>query len=156
MTDQLQPGDHAPAFDLASDGEKNLSSSDLQGKTVVLYFYPKDDTPGCTNQAKGFSALSADLAKAGAVVIGVSKDSVASHKRFRAKHELTIALGSDPEGATIEAYGAWVEKSMYGRSYMGIERSTFLIDGSGVVRKVWRKVKVPGHAEAVLAEIKAL
>jgi peroxiredoxin Q/BCP len=156
MTDQLQPGDHAPAFDLASDGEKNLSSSDLQGKKVVLYFYPKDDTPGCTNQAKGFSALSTELAKAGAVVIGVSKDSVASHKRFRAKHELTIALGSDPEGATIEAYGAWVEKSMYGRSYMGIERSTFLIDGTGVVRKVWRKVKVPGHAEAVLAEIKAL
>ena len=103
MTDQLQPGDHAPAFDLASDGEKNLSSSDLQGKIVVLYFYPKDDTPGCTNQAKGFSALSADLAKAGAVVIGVSKDSVASHKRFRAKYDLTIALGSDPEGTTIEA-----------------------------------------------------
>jgi len=156
MTDQLQPGDRAPAFDLASDGEKNLTLSDLQGKNVVLYFYPKDDTPGCTNQAKGFSALSADLTKAGAVVIGVSKDSLASHKRFRAKHDLTIALGSDPEGTTIEAYGAWVEKSMYGRSYMGIERSTFLIDGSGVVRKVWRKVKVPGHAEAVLAEIKAL
>jgi len=156
MTDQLQPGDRAPAFDLASDGEKNLSSNDLQGKTIVLYFYPKDDTPGCTNQAKGFSALSADFAKAGPVVIGVSKDSVASHKRFRAKHDLTIALGSDPEGTTIEAYGAWVEKSMYGRSYMGIERSTFLIDSSGVVRKIWRKVKVPGHVEAVLAEIKAL
>ena len=156
MTDQLQPGDRAPAFDLASDSEKNLTLSDLQGKNVVLYFYPKDDTPGCTNQAKGFSALSGDLTKAGAVVIGVSKDSLASHKRFRAKHDLTIALGSDPEGTTIEAYGAWVEKSMYGRSYMGIERSTFLIDGTGVVRKVWRKVKVPGHAEAVLAEIQAL
>ena len=156
MTDQLQPGDHAPAFDLASDSDKNLSSSDLKGKTIVLYFYPKDDTPGCTNQAKGFSALSEDLAKAGAVVIGVSKDSLASHKRFRAKHELTILLGSDPEGLTIAAYGAWVEKSMYGRSYMGIERSTFLIDSAGVVRKVWRKVKVPGHAEAILAEIKAL
>jgi len=156
MTDQLQPGDHAPAFDLATDGEKNLSLSDLQGKTVVLYFYPKDDTPGCTNQAKGLSALSEDLAKAGAVVIGVSKDSLASHKRFRAKHDLTIVLASDPEGKTIEAYGAWVEKSMYGRSYMGIERSTFLIDGSGVVRKIWRKVKVPGHAQAVLTEINAL
>jgi peroxiredoxin Q/BCP len=156
MTDQLQPGDHAPAFDLATDGEKNLSSSDLQGKTVVLYFYPKDDTPGCTNQAKGLSALSEDLAKAGAVVIGVSKDSLASHKRFRAKHDLTIVLASDPEGTTIEAYGAWVEKSMYGRSYMGIERSTFLIDGSGVVRKIWRKVKVPGHAQAVLTVINAL
>ena len=156
MTDQLQPGDRAPAFDLASDSEKNLTLSDLQGKNVVLYFYPKDDTPGCTNQAKGFSALSADLTKVGAVVIGVSKDSLASHKRFRTKHDLTIALGSDPEGTTIEAYGAWVEKSMYGRSYMGIERSTFLIDGTGVVRKVWRKVKVPGHAEAVLAEIQAL
>ena len=156
MTDQLQPGDRAPAFDLASDGEKNLTLADLQGKIVVLYFYPKDDTPGCTNQAKGFSALSEDLAKANAVVIGVSKDSVASHKRFRAKHDLTIALGSDPEGGTIEAYGAWVEKSMYGRNYMGIERSTFLIDAGGVVRKVWRKVKVPGHADAVLAEIKSL
>mgnify|MGYP006147132627 CR=1 FL=1 len=155
MTDQLQPGDHAPAFDLASDGENNLSSSDLKGKTVVHYFYPQDDTPGCTNQAKAFSALSADLAKAGAVVIGVSKDSVASHKRFRAKHELTIALGSDPEGATIEAYGAWVEKSMYGRSYMGIERSTFLIDGSGVVRKIWRKVKVPGHVDEVLEFVRS-
>ncbi|MEY4255385.1 MAG: hypothetical protein RLZZ141_612 [Pseudomonadota bacterium] len=156
MTDQLQPGDRAPAFDLASDGEKNLTLADLQGKIVVLYFYPKDDTPGCTNQAKGFSALSEDLAKANAVVVGVSKDSVASHKRFRAKHDLTIALGSDPEGGTIEAYGAWVEKSMYGRNYMGIERSTFLIDAGGVVRKVWRKVKVPGHADAVLAEIKSL
>ena len=156
MTDQLQPGDRAPAFDLACDGEKNLSSAELPGKIVVLYFYPKDDTPGCTNQAKGFSALSEELAKAGAVVIGVSKDSTASHKRFRAKHDLTIALGSDPEGTTIETYGAWVEKSMYGRTYMGIERSTFLSDAAGVVRKVWRKVKVPGHAEAVLAEIKAL
>lgn len=156
MTDQLQPGDRAPAFDLASDGEKNLTLADLQGKIVVLYFYPKDDTPGCTNQAKGFSALSEDLAKANAVVVGVSKDSVASHKRFRAKHDLTIALGSDPEGGTIEAYGAWVEKSMYGRNYMGIERSTFLIDAGGVVRKVWRKVKVPGHADAVLGEIKSL
>lgn len=156
MTDQLQPGDRAPAFDLASDGEKNLCLNDLQGKIVVLYFYPKDDTPGCTNQAKDFSALSDELAKAGAVVIGVSKDSVASHKRFRTKHDLTIALGSDPVGTTIEAYGAWVEKSMYGRNYMGIERSTFLIDSTGMVRKVWRKVKVPGHADAVLTEIKGL
>jgi thioredoxin-dependent peroxiredoxin len=156
MTDQLQPGDRAPAFDLASDGEKNLILSDFQGKNVVLYFYPKDDTPGCTNQAKGFSALSDQFAASGTVVIGVSKDSLASHKRFRAKYELTIALGSDPEGATLEAYGAWVEKSMYGRQYMGIERSTFLIDATGVLRKIWRKVKVPGHAEAVLAEIKGL
>lgn len=156
MTDQLQPGDRAPAFDLTSDGEKNLVLSDFQGKTVVLYFYPKDDTPGCTNQAKDFSALSDQFAASGAVVIGVSKDSLASHKKFRTKHELTIALGSDPEGTTIEAYGAWVEKSMYGRVYMGIERSTVLIDGAGVVRKVWRKVKVPGHAQAVLTEIKAL
>jgi thioredoxin-dependent peroxiredoxin len=156
MTDQLQPGDRAPAFDLASDGDKNLILSDFQGKKVVLYFYPKDDTPGCTNQAKDFSALLDQFADSGAVVIGVSKDSLASHKKFRNKHDLTIALGSDPEGTTIEAYGAWVEKSMYGRVYMGIERSTVLIDGAGLVQKVWRKVKVPGHAQGVLTEIKGL
>ena len=156
MTEQLQPGDRAPEFILATDGAKSVSLSGLAGKTVVLYFYPKDDTPGCTTEAKGFSAAAADFEAANAVVIGVSKDSVASHDKFKSKQDLSIILGSDPEGQTIEAYGAWVEKSMYGRTYMGIERSTVLIDAAGTVQKVWRKVKVAGHVAAVLEAVRAL
>jgi peroxiredoxin Q/BCP len=155
MTQELQPGDKAPDFDLATDTGR-VSLSGLKGKTVVLYFYPKDDTTGCTSQALQFSSEVEEFAKAGAVIVGVSKDSVASHAKFRKKHDLTIELAADPAGETVEAYGAWVEKSMYGRKYMGIERATFLIDGEGVVRQVWRKVKVPGHIKAVLTAVQAL
>lgn len=152
---ELDAGAEAPDFEMAgADGPVRLA--DYAGKALVLYFYPKDDTSGCTKEAQEFSALSADFAAAGAAVLGVSKDSVASHGKFTAKYGLSVPLGSDPEGATLEAYGAWVEKSMYGRKYMGIERSTFLIDGAGVIRRVWRKVKVPGHAAEVLAAVKAL
>ena len=122
----------------------------------MLYFYPKDDTSGCTREAQDFAAAYPAFQAAGVEVVGVSKDSVASHDRFKAKHGLPFPLASDEAGAVVEAYGAWVEKSMYGRSYMGIDRSTFLIDGQGRVREVWRKVKVPGHVEAVLAAAKDL
>jgi peroxiredoxin Q/BCP len=121
----------------------------------VLYFYPKDDTTGCTNEAKDFSALAPQFAKAGAAVVGASKDSVKSHEKFTAKYGLTIPLGSDPEAKTIEAFESWVQKKLYGREYMGIDRSTFLIE-RGVIRQIWRKVKVAGHAQAVLDAVKAL
>ncbi|HVY34781.1 MAG TPA: peroxiredoxin [Caulobacteraceae bacterium] len=152
----LDPGAKAPDFDLPTDGGANASLKALAGKKVVLYFYPKDDTSGCTSEAKAFSEAKSEFDKAGAIVIGVSKDSVASHAKFRAKYDLTIALGSDVEGKVVEAYGSWIEKSMYGRKYMGIDRSTFLIDGQGVLRSVWRKVKVPGHAQDVLKAVQAL
>ncbi len=152
----LDVGAKAPEFDLATDGGGHITLDGLKGRTVVLYFYPKDDTTGCTNEAKDFTAAKAEFDKAGAVVIGVSKDSVASHAKFRKKYDLDIELGSDPEGAVVEAYGSWVEKSLYGRKYMGIDRSTFLIDGSGVLRRLWRKVKVPGHAAAVLEAVRSL
>jgi len=154
MTD-LSPGDKAPDFDLAADGGGRVKLSDYAGKWLVLYFYPKDDTPGCTTEAIGFSAALDDFAAAGAVVVGVSKDSVKRHDNFKAKHSLTIALGADPEGEMIERYGVWVEKSLYGRKYMGIDRATFLIGPDGTVRQVWRKVKVPGHVEAVLAALRS-
>ena len=151
----VNAGDRAPDFDLpADDGQVCLAG--LEGKKVVLYFYPKDDTSGCTNEAKAFTQAADGFARADAVVVGVSKDSVASHARFRAKYALSPRLGSDANGDVIERYGVWVEKNMYGRKYMGIERSTFLIDGAGVVRRVWRKVKVPGHAAEVLAAAEAL
>jgi peroxiredoxin Q/BCP len=147
----------APAPDFAMPGEDGpISLSALKGKIVVLYFYPKDDTSGCTSEAKAFTEAAGDFAAAGAVVVGVSKDSVASHGKFRAKYGLTPLLGSDADGDVVERYGVWVEKNMYGRKYMGIERATFLIDGAGVVRRVWRKVKVPGHAAEVLAAAQAL
>lgn len=146
----------APAadFELAgADGPMKLS--DFKGKALVLYFYPKDDTSGCTKEAQEFSALAAEFAKAGVSLIGVSKDSVASHAKFTAKYDLAVPLGSDPEGAVIERYGSWVEKNMYGRKYMGIERSTFLIQ-DGRVARIWRKVKVPGHAAEVLKAAQSL
>jgi peroxiredoxin Q/BCP len=147
-------GDKAPDFTLETkDGPVSLA--DFAGKTLVLYFYPKDDTPGCTREAQDFSSLADEYAKAGVSVIGVSKDSVKRHTNFAAKYELAIPLGSDPEGATIAAYGSWVEKSLYGRQYMGIDRSTFLIR-DGAVKKIWRKVKVANHAAQVLAAAKAL
>jgi peroxiredoxin Q/BCP len=148
-------GAKAPDFDMPTD-TGSISLQALSGKTVVLYFYPKDDTPGCTNEAKDFSALKAEFDAAGAVVVGASKDTVPKHGKFRAKYGLTMPLGSDADGHVIEDYESWVEKSMYGKSYMGIDRSTFLIDGQGVIRKIWRKVKVPGHAAEVLAAVKAL
>jgi len=154
-TGELKAGDRAPDFDMPGDtGPVSLAA--LKGKTVVLYFYPKDDTSGCTAEAQGFTAAAADFAAAGAVVVGVSKDTAAKHAKFRAKYDLAPLLGSDAEGDVVERYGAWVEKSMYGRKYMGIDRSTFLIDKTGVVRRIWRKVKVPGHVAEVLAAAKSL
>ena len=148
-------GSKAPDFSLeTADGPVKLG--DFAGRTLVLYFYPKDDTTGCTNEAKAFTELSGEFAKAGATVLGVSKDSLKSHEKFAAKYGLKVKLGSDPEGAVIEGYGSWVEKSLYGRKYMGIDRSTFLIDSQGVIRRVWRKVKVPGHVAAVLEAAQAL
>ena len=152
----LEAGSKAPEFELQTDDAGTLTLKGLSGKTVALYFYPKDDTPGCTNEAKDFSALKAEFDKAGAVVIGVSKDTVAKHAKFRAKYELTVPLGSDPDAKVIEAYESWVPKVLYGREYMGIDRATFLIDAKGVIRRIWRKVKVAGHAAEVLAALKAL
>jgi peroxiredoxin len=143
-------GAKAPAFKMKTDGGGEVSLADLKGRKVVLYFYPKDDTPGCTKEACGFRDLSKAFAKAGATVIGVSKDSAKRHDGFKAKYGLPFTLASDEDGKTCTAYGTWIEKSMYGRKYMGIERATFLIDGKGVVRRVWRGVKVAGHVEAVL------
>jgi peroxiredoxin Q/BCP len=152
----LQDGDKAPDFALPTHGDQTLALSKLKGKPVVLYFYPKDDTSGCTAEAKDFSRLAPDFRRDGVEVIGVSPDSVASHAKFRSKYELTIKLAADADKAVATAYGVWVEKSMYGRKYMGVERSTFLIDKAGRIAKSWRKVKVPGHAEEVLAAAQAL
>ncbi|UVO54442.1 peroxiredoxin [Sphingomonas sp. SUN039] len=149
-------GSMAPdaAFDLADGTRSSIAA--YRGKPLVLYFYPKDDTPGCTNEAKAFSALMPDFAKAGVAVVGASKDSVKSHAKFIAKYDLKVALAADADGSLCEAFGTWVEKSMYGRQYMGIERATFLIEADGRIAAVWRKVKVPGHAESVLAAATAL
>ena len=156
MVKELVDGDMAPNFELPTDGGGRAHLKDLKGKPVVIYFYPKDDTSGCTAEAIAFNGLRAKFAAAGATVIGVSPDSAASHDKFKRKHDLEIALAADPERSAIEAYGVWKEKSMYGRKYFGVERSTFLIDSEGRVAKVWRKVKVPGHADEVLAATKAL
>ena len=155
MAEALQEGDRAPDFDLETDGGR-VRLADLKGKAVVLYFYPKDDTTGCTAEAIAFSEAADAFEKAGAVVVGVSKDTAKSHGRFRGKYDLKVELGADPEGEVVERYGVWVEKSMYGRKYMGIERATFLIDRDSVIRRVWRKVKVAGHADDVLAALKSL
>ncbi|WP_371154312.1 thioredoxin-dependent thiol peroxidase [Jannaschia sp. 2305UL9-9] len=154
MTDAPTEGQTAPDFTLPRDGGEDLSLSSLRGKQVVLYFYPKDDTPGCTKEAIAFTEQAAAFEDAGAVIVGVSKDSVAKHDKFVAKHELGIILVSDENGTTCEDYGVWVEKNMYGKKYMGIERATFLIDAEGRIAKVWRKVKVPGHADAVLDAVR--
>jgi len=156
MTAALQPGDKAPDFTLPSDEGGDVRLADLKGSIVAVYFYPKDDTSGCTSEAKGFTEAQADFDAIGAVVVGVSKDSVKSHGKFRQKYGLSVRLGSDVEGEMIQRYGVWVEKSMYGRKYMGIERATFLIDQQGVIRQVWRKVSVAGHVQAVLAAARAL
>lgn len=152
---ELIQGAAAPDFELAGAGGP-VRLADFKGKPLVVYFYPKDDTAGCTKEAQEFTALAPEFAKAGAALLGVSKDSVASHAKFTAKYDLAVPLASDPEGAMIEAYGAWVEKNMYGRKYMGIERSTYLIDASGKLVRIWRKVKVAGHAAEVLKAVQAL
>lgn len=149
-------GQTAPDFTLPRDGGGELTLSEMKPKNVVLYFYPKDDTPGCTKEAIGFTEAAGDFEAANTLVIGVSKDPVAKHDKFIAKHDLGVALVSDEESDVCEQYGVWVEKSMYGKTYMGIERATFLIDGTGKVVEEWRKVKVPGHVDAVLEAVKAL
>jgi peroxiredoxin Q/BCP len=152
----VKTGDKAPDFSLSTDGHGKVTLSKLKGKKVILYFYPKDDTSGCTSEACGFRDNLPKFGKSDAVVIGISRDSVASHDRFKKKHDLPFHLASDEDGKVCEAYGTWVEKSMYGRKYMGIERATFLIDAKGAIRNIWRKVKVPGHVDEVLAAVKVV
>lgn len=150
----INQGDLAPDFNLPADDGSNISLSNYKGKKVVLYFYPKDDTSGCTIEAKDFTCLASEFEKSGAIVIGMSPDSVKSHAKFKTKHDLSIRLVSDESKETLNAYGVWAEKSMYGRKYMGVERSTFLIGPDGRIQKAWRKVSVPNHAEDVLAAVK--
>lgn len=149
-------GDKAPDFDLAASGGTRCKLSDFRGQPVVVYFYPKDDTSGCTKEALAFTELADDFAEAGARVIGISPDGPDKHDKFIAKHSLNVLLASDEDHAVSDAYGVWVEKSMYGKKYMGVERSTFLIDQNGKIARSWRKVKVPGHAQAVLDAVRAL
>ena len=149
-------GKLAPDFDLETDGGGRVRLKELAGKTVVVYFYPKDDTSGCTLEAVTFTKAGKAFAKAGAVVIGISPDTAKSHDKFKAKHDLDVILAADPDRKAIEAYGVWVEKSMYGRKYMGVERSTFLIGPDRKILQEWRKVKVPGHVEEVLAAAQAV
>lgn len=149
-------GKPAPDFDLATDGGGRVALSGLKGKKVVVYFYPKDDTSGCTLEAIDFTKAAKAFAKAGTVVVGISPDTEKSHDKFKAKHSLGITLASDPEKQAIAAYGVWVEKSMYGRKYMGVERATFLIGPDGRIAQEWRKVRVPGHVEEVLVAAEAL
>ncbi len=157
MTTQIpEPGTAAPDFTLPRDGGESVTLSAFQPGKVVLYFYPKDDTPGCTLEAQDFTARAAEFAAAGTTVIGISKDSVKAHDKFCKKHGLQIILASDEEGQTCEDYGVWAEKSMYGKTYMGITRATFLIDGTGKIARVWPKVSVKGHADEVLAAAQAL
>lgn len=155
MSKPLKPGDPAPAFDLSSAGGGRVNLARLKGKRIVLYFYPKDDTAGCTQEALNFTEKADMFAAAGAIIVGVSKDTIASHDKFTAKYGLKVQLASDPDGEACEAYGVWVEKNMYGRKYMGIERATFLIGKNGKIEQIWRKVKVKGHADEVLAAVKA-
>ena len=152
----LEEGQPAPDFNLPQDGGDPVTLSDLKGAPVVLYFYPRDDTSGCTKEAIAFTEKLDDFAALGARVFGISKDTVVKHGKFREKHDLGVGLLSDAESDVCERFGVWVEKSMYGKKYMGIDRSTFLIDAEGKIAKVWRKVKVPGHADAVLEAAKAL
>ncbi len=152
----VQIGENAPEFTLPSDNSGDITLSGLRGKAVVLFFYPKDNTPGCTREACEFSADLSTFEAAGAQVFGVSKDSLKKHENFRNKHELTVQLLSDADGDVCERYGTWVEKSMYGKKFMGIERTTILIAADGTIAQIWRKVKVPGHVEVVLAAVKEL
>jgi len=152
----VEVGDKAPDFSMPASGGGEVSLKALAGHPFVLYFYPKDDTPGCTKEACGFRDALPDFSKLNVDVIGVSKDTVAKHDKFTAKYDLNFRLASDEDGAVCEAFDVWKEKRMYGRTYMGIERSTFLVDGDGVIRQAWRKVRVPGHVDAVLDAVQEL
>ena len=152
----VNEGDPVPDVRMEGADGKPVSPADFKGQKLVVYFYPKDDTSGCTSEAKAFTALAEEFQNAGTWVLGVSKDSPKSHAKFADKYGLKVALASDTDGSACEAFGTWVEKSMYGRKYMGIERATFLVDRDGAVKKVWRKVKVPGHADEVLEAARAL
>ncbi len=152
----LDIGSTPPDFTLPRDGGGTITLSGMRGKPVILYFYPKDDTSGCTQEAIEFSGLRPQFEKLGATVIGMSPDPVKKHDKFKTKHDLKVDLVADEDKAIIEAYGLWVEKSMYGRKYMGVERTTYLIDSAGKIAKIWNKVKVPGHAAEVLEATKAL
>ncbi len=155
-TAQVEKGDKAPEFVLPTDDGGTISLAGLAGRTAVIYFYPKDDTSGCTAEAKDFTRLAPEFKAAGVAVIGISPDSVKRHQKFREKYELDVRLAADEDHAVAERFGVWVEKSMYGRKYMGVDRATFLIDAKGRVAEAWRKVKVPGHAEEVLAAARRL
>jgi peroxiredoxin Q/BCP len=150
LANDLSPGDRAPTFRLRTDDGGEISTAKLKGRPFVVYFYPRDDTSGCTKEAISFSGEIKNFNSLGIPVIGISRDSLESHGKFRSKYKLEIILAADPELKAANAYGVWVEKSMYGRRYMGMERATFLVDEKGVIRQIWRKVKVPGHAAAVL------
>ncbi|MEA3001268.1 MAG: thioredoxin-dependent peroxiredoxin [Sphingomonadales bacterium] len=152
----VNEGDPVPDVRMEGAEGKPVSPADFKGQKLVLYFYPKDDTSGCTSEAKAFTALADEFHNAGTWILGVSKDDAKSHARFTGKYDLKVPLATDPDGSVCAAFGTWVEKSMYGRKYMGIERATFLVDRDGVVKRVWRKVKVPGHAEEVLAAAREL
>lgn len=153
---ELKIGDKAPDFALESDGGETLKLKDHKGQSVVLYFYPKDDTPGCTKEAIEFTALKDEFAAKNCVIIGVSKDTAQKHDKFIAKHDLKVRLAADVDGEVVESYGVWVEKNMYGKKYMGIERATFLIGPDQKIQNIWRKVRVKGHVEAVLETVKEL
>ncbi len=152
----VNEGDPVPDVKLVSMEGKEISPTDFRGQKLVLYFYPKDDTSGCTAEAQGFSELAGEFEKTNAWVLGVSKDDAKKHAKFIEKYDLKVALATDADGSFCEAFGTWIEKSMYGRKYMGIDRATFLIDRDGLVKRVWRKVKVPGHAQEVLEAAQAL
>jgi len=154
MPSDLKIGSRAPGFTLPTDGEGSVSLAKLKGKIVVLYFYPKDDTPGCTTEAIAFTSLKKEFDSQNAVIIGVSKDTPAKHDKFKTKHDLDIILASDEDGKILEKYSVWVEKNMYGRKYMGIERATYLIGTTGKIEQIWRKVRVKGHVDAVLEAVK--
>ena len=152
----LAVGDKAPDFTIATDGGGTFCLSEMMGHNVIIYFYPKDDTPGCTKEACEFRDSLPDFSNSSSKIIGISKDTVAKHDKFKSKYELSFTLGADLEGDVCEVYGTWVEKSMYGRQYMGIERATFLVDKEGVLQGIWRKVKVKGHVEEVLGAVQNL
>ena len=156
MSREIALNDPAPDIRLPTDGDKTFSLSEMNGRNLVIYFYPKDDTSGCTKESIGFSDLIDQLTKLNTTIVGISADTVAKHNKFKAKHDLKVILASDEDHVALQDYGVWVEKSMYGRKYMGIERSTFLIGTDGKIARIWRKVKVPGHVDEVLAAVQEL